>query len=349
MTTTLLQEMSNADIEWLLAHGQLKELPATQNLIHLGQSYEQTNILLDGILTISMPDQDETGLKELTCLEVGDMVGFIPSLSNRYADVSVQAQAPSLIVTIDARQLTEKLTQDAEFAAHFYRTQATLMMRRIQNLTTKNDIPPAILYKLNAKASSSLFTELQDQDLDWFVAVGEQRYLSEQAMLHHANRPIEALSIILDGALSLSRIPDDHNDITQVFRAKPPEQQQELTRLAKGDLFGEMAFISAGASAMSVQTIQVQAVRDTELLAIPTWRLSSRLLHDAAFALRFYRTLAWLLTNKYQTLVSKLGFLTHQDHQEFGDRFLAKVSMAEARFDFLNRRLQTKSAVERVM
>jgi hypothetical protein len=56
--------------------------------------------------------------------------------------------------------------------------------------------------------------------------------------------------------------------------------------------------------------------------------------------------LANLLASKYQTLLQTVGFILPQSSIESGDRFLSKVAMAEARFDLMMKRVQTKTLAE---
>jgi CRP-like cAMP-binding protein len=339
MTAILLQEFRNADIEWFQANGMIEKYRSQEYLLHPDRPPEQLYILLDGAFQLTMPHQESQNLQELSTLPMGDIVGLIPALESSFSDAIIHTETDATVIAINYHQLAEKLAIDSIFAAHFYRTQALLLIQRLQQLASQRQIHPSILYKLNTKESSSLLTELQDSDLDWFVAVGQIQQLSAQTALQLPYQPIDALYIILDGALSLSKPATEQSAISQAFLPSPTIESQELARIGRGDIFGELRFIPSSVHDLSVQAIHVQAERSTELLCIPYWRLASRLLHDPDFATRFYRTLAQLLANKYQTLVSKLGFVTSQAHQAFGDRFLARVSMAEARFELMMKRI----------
>jgi CRP-like cAMP-binding protein len=344
VTAIILQEMSNADIEWLLSVGQIQDLSTGHSIIQPHQANRHTYLILNGTLTTALPWQATDRIKEFAQLQQGEILNVISNDCDQ--SMTIKTTTPTQVLAIEQTQLVEKLQQDQTFAAHFYRAQTFMLMQRLQALITQLNVHPSILYKINPKEASSLFTELQDSDLDWFVAVGQLRQLSSQEILQQPYRPIEALHIVLDGALAVSMLDSEQAPLNQTFRPSASANPQELVRLARGELFGEMLFAQTGTYAMPVQTVQVQAVRETELLSIPHWRLASRLLHDSGFALRFYQVLAGLLANKYQTILSKVGFVVGSDESELGDRFLAKISMAEARFELMMKRVQAKTLVE---
>jgi CRP-like cAMP-binding protein len=345
MHSILLQEMSNADIEWLLNIGQFQELAPNTCLNPPQQSRSQVYLLIDGAFTLALPFKTGQS-KEFAQAVIGEIIGNIPSLEDASSQATVQAKTQAQVIAIDSQQLANKLTQDLPFAAHFYRLQVLMLMQRLQALTGQLNLHPSILYKLNPKEASSLLSELQDNDLDWFVAVGKLQQLALNQVLQYPYRPIEALYIVLDGSLSITLLDSNLHPCHQMLDPQLQGNQQELARLARGDLFGELRYAYTGSDTMPIHTVQVKAVRSTELLSVPHWRLTSRLLHDPSFAARFYRVLANLLASKYQTLLQTVGFILPQSSIESGDRFLSKVAMAEARFDLMMKRVQTKTLAE---
>lgn len=97
--------------------------------------------------------------------------------------------------------------------------------------------------------------------------------------------------------------------------------------------------------------MSVKAAEDSVVLSIPRWRLAAKLLHDVAFAARFYRVLAVLLADKQRAIVSRLGYgrLSYSTGQSLGENleyenelnsdFLAQVALAGARFDWMLKRI----------
>jgi CRP-like cAMP-binding protein len=339
MVDYLLHELSHQDLDWLIQMGKIKELSPKAILRQPDRPCHEMYLLLEGSLSLALPHQEHGALQELLQLTSGECTGAIPYLETLFSSATIQAIDRSCILSIDRTQLADQLTQDHAFSTHFYRAQAILLLQRMQFLAMQMNLNPAFLAQLNLKEVSILFAELQDQDLDWFIAVGQVQQLASQTILQPRYRPIEALQIVLEGTLSLQALDDAPDAIAQVFLNSARGSLQELARLARGDVFGETSFLQPHPS-----YVQIQALRETQVLSIPHWRLAAKLLHDTGFAMRFYRVLAGLMASKYQTIVSQLGFVTQLEAIEFGDSFLSKMAMAEARFDWMVKRLKTQSA-----
>jgi CRP-like cAMP-binding protein len=346
LESLLLQALSNTDIDWLLNAGKVQEYAPDHALIHPRKYVNQAYFLLNGQLSIAMPYQEWENLMELAKLGRDTFVGRIPYLENFLPTATIHTQTSCRFLAIDQEQLSEKLVRDVDFAAHFYQLQTRLLLHRIRAVIMQAKLNPTVLYQINLKEASSLFAELQDSHLDWFIAVGQWHQLQEGDVLQQVYRPIEFLHIVLDGALSLSFPDGADNDLPGVFLPNSAEQiqatLQETARIARGDVFGEMQLIP-GINSIALQTVQVRAVRDTEVLSIPRWRILSKLIHDSGFALHFYRVLAILLASKYQSILAELGFLTQPETSATdSDRLLTQMARAETHFEWMVQRIQTK-------
>jgi CRP-like cAMP-binding protein len=358
MLESMLQTMRSPDLDWLLRSGHLTELHPQQIISSPGDRYDQVYIALSEGVTLDFAQQESGEIRPVSPIGVGEIMGAVPALEEGWDSTTVSVQRPGWMVAIEREALLEQLSTDSAFAAGFYHSQAIALLRRLQRLLRQAHAAPALIYQLNAKAAASVFAQLQDSDLDWFVAVGTLQTYAPGQLLQPAHRPIDALQIVLEGALSLT--PDPAETIAQSLEmayrsaetadARPgkkgksaPQNQmpEELARLGRGDLFGELALIQPAGAAALVQSVQVHALRDSEILAVPRWRLASKLLHDSVFALHVYRAIAALLNQKYHTLAQELGFVTHSANREFGDPLLSQMAIAEARFEWLSQRLQS--------
>jgi CRP-like cAMP-binding protein len=166
-------------------------------------------------------------------------------------------------------------------------------------------------------------------------------------VLIHSGSPIEALHILLDGAVTLNTVEGDENPLARAFSNLEDSQepyQQEFARLSRGDILGETPFME-----MQPPLVTVKALRDSRVLSIPQWRLTAKLLHDVGFAVRFYRVLAILLADKQAAIVQRLGYgrLTYSSGQsldmsyanELNTHFLTQVALAGARFEWMLKRI----------
>jgi bacteriocin-type transport-associated protein len=339
MTEVLLKELSNLDIDWMLATGQHQTINPNTVLMQSGQPSEMLYILLEGSFT--MASAQANGWQEFARLSSGEMIGAIPGLHAFWRSACVSTLTQCLVLKIPQAQLAEKLQQDFSFAAHLYRASAVLLLHQLDRLIHQLGINAAMLNQPQLREGLTVFAELQDSDLDWLIAAGQVQQITANTVLTHSSRPVDALHVLLEGSLALSTTEVEAHQLVSAFSTRsdaPPEQ--EFARLARGEIVGETLFIEATPPA-----ITVRALRDSQVLSIPRWRLAAKLLHDVGFASRFYRVLATLLANKYQAIVRQLG-QSDPAMTEFSSdsQFLTQVGLAEARFEWMLKRIQAQGA-----
>ncbi|MBN3958736.1 cyclic nucleotide-binding domain-containing protein [Nostoc sp. NMS8] len=357
MTEVLLKELSNQDIDWMLAAGHQVEIESGTILIQQGQPLEALHILLDGGLTVSLTQPDTNPLgrafaaleggtlpgREIARLASGEMVGEIPFIETYLPSTTVRATTKSLVLTIPRNRLIQKLHQDLDFAAHLYRASAVLLANRLEQIMNQLGRSTVILTKPQLREALIIFAELHDSDIEWLIAAGRVQQIAADTVLIRSGRPIEALHILLDGAVGLNAAAAEINPLARAFSNLEGSQQpleQEFARLSRGDILGETPFLEVQPPAVTVK-----AVRDSRVLSIPRWRLAAKLLHDVGFAVRFYRVLAILLADKQAAIVQRLGYgrLTYSSGQslhksyanELNSDFLTQVALAGARFEWM--------------
>ena len=359
MTEVLLKELSNQDIDWMLANGIRTEIEPGTVLIQQGQPLEALHILLDGALSVSLTQPNANPLgrafaaleggtlpgREIAQLSSGEMVGEIPFVESYLPSTTVCATTKSVVLTISMKHLIQKLQQDLSFAAHLYRASAVLLANRLEQMIDQLGHSTVVLSQPVLREALIIFAQLDDSDIEWLIAAGRVQQIAAGTVLIRSGRPIEALHILLDGAIALNAA-EEGNLLTQAFSHLENNQPQtrEFARLSRGDIVGETTFIEAQQSA-----IAVKALRDSRVLSIPRWRLAAKLLHDVGFAARFYRVLAILLADKQQAIVSRLGYgrvgyssgqaLENSYANELDTDFLTQVGLAGARFEWMLKRI----------
>jgi bacteriocin-type transport-associated protein len=363
MREVLLKELTNSDIDWMLTTGHKEEIAPGQVLIRQGQPVDALYILLDGELIVSLAQSEDNPLgrafaaleggeltgREIARLSSGDMVGEIPFLEAYLPSTSVKAVTRSLVLAIPRQKLASKLKADVSFAAHLYRASAILLSERLQQIINQLGNSTLVLSQPQLREILFIFAELRDSDIDWLIVAGTVSKINAGAVLIHGGRPVEALHILLEGKLTLSASEDNRNLLARAFSSLEDGEspEREFARLSRGDIVGETPFIEAPPPSFSVK-----AVEDSWVLSIPQWRLAAKLLHDLAFASRFYRVLAVLLADKQRAIVSRLGYgrLSYgkgqaldgstQYENELSADFLAQVALAGARFDWMLKRIR---------
>ena len=365
MTEVLLKELSNEDINWMLAVGQQLEIQPGTVLIQQGEPLEALYILLDGALRVSLSQPDTNPLgrafavleggslpgREIAQLSSGEMVGEIPFGDTYLPSTTVQATTKSLVLKIERGHLISKLQQDLSFAAHLYRANAVLLAHRLELLMQQLGRSTVVLSQPQLREALIIFAELNDNDIDWLIAAGKVQKVMTDSVLVRSSRPIESLYILLDGAIALKTASGDINPLTRAFSNLEDSQNEDLekefARLSRGDIVGETPFME-----MQNPAVTVKALRDSLVLSIPRWRLAAKLLHDVGFAARFYRVLAILMADKQQAIVQRMAYgrlsyssgesLEKSYPNELNGNFLTQVSLAGARFEWMLRRLKAE-------
>jgi bacteriocin-type transport-associated protein len=344
MSTMLLKELSYADVDWLTQIGTVTPLPPGTVLSQPHQPMGDVLIVLSGQLSVRLPAQPtaaeaaepgSTDQPELLRLSGGDLVGALTGLNIYLARATMVAITEATVLSVPAQRLAQKLQDDEDFAAHFYRAMAQMLRHQLNQWAAKIGYSVALLSQLQLKEASTVFAELMDNDLDWLMAVGQVEVIKPDTPLLSCGYPVDALYILLDGAVGLRASERPVNLIMAAFIADPDRTEQEFARLSRGDLVGETIFLEPGpAGATAV------ALRDSKVLSIPRWRLMARLLYDRGFAARLYRLLTILLANKQQLMLQNLGFLPQ--NTALDSQLMERVALAEARFEWLVQRLQSQ-------
>jgi CRP-like cAMP-binding protein len=339
-TPGILQEFTSSDIDWIQRHGHPEIIPAGTHLIQPQQPIEALYLILDGNVSVIRSD---LGI-EFMRLIIGDMIGAVPGLVGGLSHTTVIAQSDTKVLVIPFLILAEKLHIDLDFAAHLYRSIALRLVQQItsllRHLGQSTQIYPA------QRTSITLFSELNDVDLDWLIAAGLVQHFATGVMLVEPDRPLDGLSIVLDGVLSLRRPEQEIHPIDALFSEETSASpDQEFARLSRGDLLGELWFANS-----HLMGISAQATREIQILFIPRWRFAAKLLHDVGFASRFYRALVVLLVNQQQQFLYQYHDRTHENlPTESDSQLLTQVALAEARFEWMLKRIQTKVITEKAI
>lgn len=136
------------------------------------------------------------------------------------------------------------------------------------------------------KNSLLLLGEFSDQDMDWLQQVGKQVQVAANEVVVKEGQPIESLYILLKGRLEV--------------KASLGGEEPRLCRIARltaGEIIGEMSFVDHRPPSATVI-----AETDSVLLAIPSQLLAQKADQDVAFGRRFYRGLAYCLSNRLRLM-----------------------------------------------
>ena len=163
-----------------------------------------------------------------------------------------------------------------------------------------------------------LLGQLGDEDIEWLMSTGSLIRLEPGAVLIKEGQPIEALYIVLDGALAITTAALGRG---------------ELARLGSGEVIGEISFVDE-----RPPTATVTAREPSRVLALDQAALRRKLEQDWRFAARFYRAVSLFLAHRLRNTVWRLGYgrldePAEQDRDELNFSVLDHVHLAGARFE----------------
>ncbi|NEP18806.1 MAG: cyclic nucleotide-binding domain-containing protein [Leptolyngbya sp. SIO4C1] len=298
MSDILLKELSNADIDWLVTHGQRQPLAAADGLIQPGQPAAALYLLLEGCLAVRSAGDDQ----EIAQLFRGELVGEGWLFDLEPAVSIVSASDATLVLAVSKSALVQKLQQDVSFAAHFYRALVLIMSERIRRLFEQTE-PLRYQSEQMVKEALLVFGELHDSDIDWMVGTGQVEKLGAGRVLMHAGRPVDALYTVLDGQLAIATTDRPCDPLSLCFHGL--EQQgatqnfRPVAYISRGGLPGIISFLD-----FQPLPVRIHAVRESLLLAIPRQQVTIKLQEDLGFAARFYRVIATQMANLLRTVVA---------------------------------------------
>jgi histidine ammonia-lyase len=125
----ILSHLTEDDVEWLLAAGEQREIPAGTMLIAEGQPADALFIVLDGILAVSIAALDG---QEIDRIGAGDVVGEISFADARPPSASVTALDDVVVFALPREMLAAKVRLDTGFAARFYHALTIFLSDRLR-------------------------------------------------------------------------------------------------------------------------------------------------------------------------------------------------------------------------
>ncbi|ARV58814.1 bacteriocin-type transport-associated protein [Nostocales cyanobacterium HT-58-2] len=369
MTQVLLQQLSNSDINWMIANGRQQQIAPGTVLIQQQSNLDYLYIILEGTLSASIrrnPDsalasvfaalEDDQDLEqEITRFDRGEVLGEISFLNFSPSAITVKAEENSVVLALPSEKLLAILRQDVGFANRFYRAIAILLLDRFERLVKKFthrqnlQIPPLQDVPL-------LFGELSDSDVDWLIQHSQVEVIAPDTVLIQAGRPLEYLYVLLRGRVSMFAQEVTQNSLTRVFTILEDYDQgnsspaTEIASSLSGEIIGETALVDA-----RLPMYTFKAAEDSQVLAIKKQQLMIKLQQNPGMGARFYRVIAMLLSARLQGLISRLGYgrSSYRVGQRLSEDFeyedeidlnvMDNIFLGGARFDWMLKRLKVLS------
>lgn len=320
-----LRILHDRDLECLTQFAHRTTYAPNSPLIQSGTVMDQVFLCLSGQLAASLSNSQPSDL-----FPMGELAGATSLLSNHPAFVSILTEQLSDVLVIPKARLKVELSRDRDFAARFYQLLAINLSEYLRDLST-------LMVSRQIKEGEPLrkvlmfFATLNDADIAWMMANGKAEKSASGTLLIQQGQPVPAVYLLLDGTVGI--------DISIAG------QVRELAKRGKGDILGEISFVDGGVASASVR-----AVDETWVLRISQAALAMKLQEDAAFAGRFYRAIAQVLSSRCQDLLIRGGLASASytqdeaveelEEDELDLDILDGTAIAGTRFDWLLQQLR---------
>jgi CRP-like cAMP-binding protein len=145
-----------------------------------------------------------------------------------------------------------------------------------------------------------LLEELSNSDIQWLKDIGQMQAINADTVLIQQQTRVNYLYIVMEGRFIATLTRHEGGRLGRAFAALEENQglEQEIGQFATGEVLGEMTFLDITPAANAIKSAE-----DSVVLAIPSDELLEKLSRDFGFASRFYRAIAMLLLERFQSLV----------------------------------------------
>ncbi len=199
-----LAQLSELDVDWLLAIGIPEDLPAGAVLIEKGQLDSDLILLLDGKARVF----DRDSGREFALIERGELLGEISFIDKQGATATVVTVSASRVFRMPNARLDDKLSRDPVFAGRFYRMVAGFLSGRLRGLVSdedatagRADMPDGTEVVALARLDRLLYRMKRRRDV---VLNGQDLTLEQVVEVAVSKRPV-ALSDTAEARLAASR------------------------------------------------------------------------------------------------------------------------------------------------
>ncbi len=324
LTARILHE-SDRDRLTQLAHQ--KTYAPGSCLIQAGEQSEQIFLGLTGRFETVFP---ASGSDPAVSLTVGELAGATALLSDQPAPTTIVTAETSEVLVISKAKLKLELSNDREFAARLYQLLATNLSEYLRELS-KLMASRRVQEGEPLRKVLLVFATLDDSDVAWMIEHGKAEKSAAGTVLIQQDQLVPAVYLLLDGMLGINIAIDG--------------QDREVAKRVKGDILGEMSFVDGG-----VASATVKALDNTWVLCISQADLTAKLQEDGAFAGRFYRAIAQVLSNRCQDLLIRGSIAAAQvtstantlelEEDELDLDILDGTAIAGTRFDWMIQQLR---------
>lgn len=306
--------------EWAQLNSKPFKVSEERILIEEGIVTQDLFLLLEGAAMVRTAFENvASSKKSINLAEIGpgQFVGEMSLLEDRLPVATVIALPNSCWLCVRYNDLLEAISKDKALASSTYQVFARKLAQQLSSqnafihLWPGQDIEPLRKVLL-------VFGEWSELDVAWLEKTGKKVELATGTSFIQEGEVLDHLFIVLAGEAEV--MVEVEGVTSAVGRSK------------RGEILGEMSFLNGDEQA----TATVKAREAMVLLAVAKSTIRQLLTVDLAFAERFYRSLAVLLSHRCRDQLMERGMAAQASSLEELDlTTLGNVSTAGRRFDWL--------------
>ena len=123
-------QLSDLDVDWIKNNASKEEVGPGATIITENVSLNKLIIIIRGKFSVT---SKQTGNQEIAILKSGEILGEMSFIENLPPSASVTSLEEGMIISIDKEKLNQKLDDDIEFAAHFYKAIGIFLASRLRS------------------------------------------------------------------------------------------------------------------------------------------------------------------------------------------------------------------------
>ncbi len=179
--TTLLEQFTDADVDWMLDANEERHVAAGETVIAAGEPVDCIYVVLEGLLAV----QGSDATRPVHVVGPGDIVGEMSFVEQLTPAQTVAAHEAALLLVIPHSALRARAETEPAFAARLYRALSVLLSRRLRRAT--NDL---------AARGAAEFADERERTVFEQVTIGvdllkEKLQVANQEGLKHGAVPAE--------------------------------------------------------------------------------------------------------------------------------------------------------------
>ena len=313
--------------DWARRNCETFDVSEEKVLIEEGVASPDLYLLLEGIGQVRTTlVKDNASLESINLAEIGpgQFAGEMSLLEDRLPVATVVALPNSRWIRVRYSDLIEAIANDKSLASSTYQVFASKLALQLSSQNAfihrwpGEDVEPLRKVLL-------VFGEWNELDVSWLEKMGQKVDLSTGTAFIKEGESLDRLFIVLDGEAEVT--VDVEGVSTRVGSSR------------RGEILGEMSLLNRDEQA----TASVQAIESMVLLAVDKTTIRQQLTVDLAFAERFYRSLAVLLSHRCRDQLMSRGMAAQaMALEELDLTTLGNVSTAGQRFEWLCREVSKR-------